>query len=1208
MHTKILNNLKMKKFISFILIFFIASNLFAQTFSNKGQDFWVAYGYHVRMTNQGGNTQEMVLYFATDQVTRITISIPGIGYTQTLTSGANPAVLTSNPIPKTGGQDARLVNESTSPENKGIHITSDKPIVAYAHIYNQSVSGATILFPTNTLGKSYYSINYTNNSNEDFSNCWFYVVASDTGITSVKITPSAATENHPAGVPFTVNLLQGQVFFVKGQFSGNTGVDLTGSKIESIASGNSGCKKIAVFSGSGKISITCGFSNNTSADNYMVQAFPKDAWGKKFLTVPTRSLNNNIYRICVSDPAAAVTLNGLPITYSLTNNFYYEIPITTQPLKIESDLPITVAQYTTTQGDCGNPPSNTNPGDPEVIYLSPVEQNISKVLWNATPNYNILEHYYNVVIPNKGRTSFKLDGQLIPNNSFFTHPQDTAYSYLNEKLLTSGSHIIESDSGFNAIAYGFGNAESYGYNAGTNIKDFSNFLTPINPFAVNIPNPQICAGTDFYFKVAFPFIPTYMKFDFGGLIPTENYPTQASVDALFDTTYIYLGKQVWIYKLNRTIVYNTVNTAPGNQVHVTAGLTSVEGCGGTYENDYYIPVYEPPVPLVGWQAHSGCNSDPVQFTDSTIYAPGISTIKWFWDFGDGNTDSIRNPMHTYSNPGTYTVKFALLSNMGCLSDTIIRRIVVSRVPTLNISTLNPICSGSNVNFTVTSNISSPDTVKTWYWDYGNGDLDTLRYPSLGSTVYNYDTLGVFNTSLYAVTNSGCVGPVVAHEIKIGDSPIAGFIKPDFCLLDPIAQFTDTSIFNPLDSIQNWYWTFGDPASGVLDTSNLQNPDHVYNTIGPKTIVLIVENLSGCKDTTIQTIYVTETKPVPQFSILNEGVICLNDSIKIKNTSLVNLGQLFSVKILWNSVDSPSIFDVDNNPLENEEYAHLYSNTRASGIYTIKMVVSTGGSCKDSTFQDVAVFPFPDVAFGIDKYKACVNENLLFSDSSTAYETALDLWHWNFGNGDTSILQNPIYQFDSTGQHFISLQVVDLNGCKSSIKIDSLNIYPFPIVDAGQDITILEGDNITLNASASGNDLVYHWASSLYLNDTSIIAPVCTPINDITYTFSATGEGGCVATDQLKVKVLKVPLIPNTFSPNNDGINDYWEIKFLADYPKAKVQVFTRTGQLVFEAKNGYKSPWNGKKNGVELPTDTYYYIIEPESGRAPKTGYITIIK
>ena len=110
------------------------------------------------------------------------------------------------------------------------------------------------MFPTATLGKEYYSVNFTNISNTSNSNCWFYVIAVDTGTTTVEITPSAATINHAAGIPFTVNLTQGQVFNIMGQMSGNVGVDLTGSKIRTITTGNNSCKRVAVFSGSGRIS------------------------------------------------------------------------------------------------------------------------------------------------------------------------------------------------------------------------------------------------------------------------------------------------------------------------------------------------------------------------------------------------------------------------------------------------------------------------------------------------------------------------------------------------------------------------------------------------------------------------------------------------------------------------------------------------------------------------------------------------------------------------------------------------------------------------------------------------------------------------------------------------------------------------------------------------------------------------------------------
>jgi gliding motility-associated-like protein len=94
-----------------------------------------------------------------------------------------------------------------------------------------------------------------------------------------------------------------------------------------------------------------------------------------------------------------------------------------------------------------------------------------------------------------------------------------------------------------------------------------------------------------------------------------------------------------------------------------------------------------------------------------------------------------------------------------------------------------------------------------------------------------------------------------------------------------------------------------------------------------------------------------------------------------------------------------------------------------------------------------------------------------------------------------------------------------------------------------------------------------------------------------------------------VRLLKMPKIPNTFSPNNDGINDHWLISYLDSYPNCHLKVFTKSGQMVYETK-GYSdaTAWDGNYRGKSLPVDTYYYILEPGSGRQPITGFVTIIK
>jgi gliding motility-associated-like protein len=119
--------------------------------------------------------------------------------------------------------------------------------------------------------------------------------------------------------------------------------------------------------------------------------------------------------------------------------------------------------------------------------------------------------------------------------------------------------------------------------------------------------------------------------------------------------------------------------------------------------------------------------------------------------------------------------------------------------------------------------------------------------------------------------------------------------------------------------------------------------------------------------------------------------------------------------------------------------------------------------------------------------------------------------------------------------------------------------------------------------------------------------VASPAEDILYTLNVRSADGCTASDNVMVKVLKTPTVPNAFSPNRDGVHDRWEIQYLDSYPGSIVEVFNRYGQKVFESR-GYAKPWDGTLNGKDLPIGTYYYIIDPKNGRKPIAGFVDLIR
>jgi gliding motility-associated-like protein len=119
--------------------------------------------------------------------------------------------------------------------------------------------------------------------------------------------------------------------------------------------------------------------------------------------------------------------------------------------------------------------------------------------------------------------------------------------------------------------------------------------------------------------------------------------------------------------------------------------------------------------------------------------------------------------------------------------------------------------------------------------------------------------------------------------------------------------------------------------------------------------------------------------------------------------------------------------------------------------------------------------------------------------------------------------------------------------------------------------------------------------------------VIKPQENTEYTLTVTGKGGCITQDRMTVTAINRMMPPNTFTPNGDGVNDFWIIKNAEQYPDCLVEVYTAAGVKVFKSA-GYNAPWNGNFKGSPLPSGTYYYTIEPRNGRKRFAGYVTLLR
>ncbi|MBL7950372.1 MAG: gliding motility-associated C-terminal domain-containing protein [Flavobacteriales bacterium] len=162
------------------------------------------------------------------------------------------------------------------------------------------------------------------------------------------------------------------------------------------------------------------------------------------------------------------------------------------------------------------------------------------------------------------------------------------------------------------------------------------------------------------------------------------------------------------------------------------------------------------------------------------------------------------------------------------------------------------------------------------------------------------------------------------------------------------------------------------------------------------------------------------------------------------------------------------------------------------------------------------------------------------------------------------------------------------------------------MSAGPDVAIGQGESTQLQGIGGP---AFDWSPTAGLSGNTIPDPIAAPEGTTNYTLTSEIDG-CVFTDDVLVSVVRLVNPPNTFTPNDDGYNDTWEIPGIADYPGAEVVIHDRWGQVVLRS-NGYREPWDGTNDGRRLSVGTYYYHIQLNQleGRSPPyTGFVTIVR
>lgn len=615
-----------------------------------------------------------------------------------------------------------------------------------------------------------------------------------------------------------------------------------------------------------------------------------------------------------------------------------------------------------------------------------------------------------------------------------------------------------------------------------------------------------------------------------------------------------------------THLYTYVGTFPVKLI--------AKGYGGCYDTSGIKNItIKGPTGTLSYDATPSCSPATIQLS-----AKAKNVAVYTWDFSDGNTVSTSDSVISYAyKPGTYLPKLILQDKGGC-------KISIKGTDTLRVydvkANANIVgsvsCELNPVVFT-DSSVSADDIIHH-YWYFGDNNTADQK-----SVTHSYSNEGNYDAYLVAVTKLGC------SDTFHFTTPVLVLPKPDISIdgentvcVNSSAGFIGVSTTD--DSTIKWNWDLGNGS-----TFSGKDATATYNNKGSYTVNLVAINSGGCSDTTTKTITVN---PKPAIDAGLDSAIC--------EGSVYQLNASGGITYNWSGIGL-SCTDCTSPSIKPD----------VASTYVVTGKDAAGCSNEDSVTISI-VTPGKITVSGDDTL--CIGENTKLSASgATSYQ-------W-FPSTYLDNAQSPNPVFTASTDTSITYKVVghSQQNCFADTGYVSVKTYPIPKMDILRDEIVLNvGSSVQLHSNSSADITSWRWSPPQGLSNTLIADPVASPIQSTTYSVIASNGGSCVARDEITINVIcsgSNVFIPNTFSPNNDGMNDVFYPRGNGLFKIKSFRVFNRWGQVVFEktntTPNNATDGWDGKINGKPLNSDVYVYIIEVLCANnmvIPFKGNITLIR
>lgn len=625
-------------------------------------------------------------------------------------------------------------------------------------------------------------------------------------------------------------------------------------------------------------------------------------------------------------------------------------------------------------------------------------------------------------------------------------------------------------------------------------------------------------------------------------------------------------------------------TSTGNYL-VSLTVTSNQGCIGYGTQTVFVNA----LPVINFTATSVCLGQSNVFTNQSTVANG-SITNYIWNFNGFNSSTATNPFYTFPNSGIFNVQLNAISSFNCISSTI-QTVQVYANPVANFNIPNT-CANSPLMISNTSSVAN-GYLNTFIWNFGNNSGATVANPA-----YSYPSAGTYTINLIVSSNLNC-SAFTTKTITIHAVPQVNFSSNIACL-NQTTQFNNSTVISN-GNITKWRWDFQN--DGIWDDTLSVNPNLIYPSYGTHNCKLSATSNNNCTSALVGPVIV---RPNPKAEFIANSA-CLGDATNFVNASSSPYGAITSYQ--WQYYGDGNVSNVTSNA------AHTYSFT---GIFLVKLEVQNEFGCVNVLSKPVYVNPNPVANYITSKPKGCDKVCVTFTNQSTISSGKIVTNQWIFGDGSLPGYDvNPVHCY-GTGKFDVTLKLVSDSGCITTKKsLAVVEVYPKPIasfVTEPSEIDELE-PIVNVTGDAVGADEVTYYLNDGYTYKKNSFAHSFTNLDKqkpIIFQV-VTNKYGCADTTSriLKLKQTYAIYVPNTFTPNEDGLNDGFKALGY-NIVKFEMRIYDRWGHLIFET-NDMNNAWDGHTNNSSEPIKDAVYVwkanvVDINNKAHELVGHVTLLK